>query len=401
MNVIFLTISRITDVNSRGIYTDLMRQFRDEGHNVYIVSPLERQFHLPTSFSIQDGIHLLGVKTLNMQKTNILEKGFGTILLEKQYKKAICKWLGDISFDLILYSTPPITLNGVVKLLKKLNPKAITYLLLKDIFPQNAVDLKMFKVNGLIYKYFRKKEVELYKISDYIGCMSPANVNFVRSHNSFIDPNRIEIAPNSIKLPHLKPVNRELIREKYHLPIDKPIFIYGGNLGKPQGVDFLIACLDMSKGREDCCFLVVGDGTEYGKIKSWYDGVKPKNTFLFAGLPKGDYDCLVQSCDVGLIFLDHRFTIPNFPSRLLSYLEYKMPVLVATDTHCDMGYIAEENGFGYWCESVHPNDFTHCVNQMLENDSKRKIMGENAYRFLLNNYLVEHTYHKIMSHFLI
>ena len=37
----------------------------------------------------------------------------------------------------------------------------------------------------------------------------------------------------------------------------------------------------------------------------------------------------------------HRFTIPNYPSRLLSYLEYKKPVLCATDMATDIGSIAE------------------------------------------------------------
>ena len=60
MNIIFLTVSRIKEIKSRGIYTDLMRKFRDEGHNVYIVTPYERQFALPTSLSEVDGIHLLG-----------------------------------------------------------------------------------------------------------------------------------------------------------------------------------------------------------------------------------------------------------------------------------------------------------------------------------------------------
>ena len=91
MNVIFLTISRIREIKSRGIYADLMRKFRDEGHNVYIVTPFERQFALPTSLSEGDGIHVLGVQTFNIQKTNVVEKGIGTILLEYQYKKAIKK----------------------------------------------------------------------------------------------------------------------------------------------------------------------------------------------------------------------------------------------------------------------------------------------------------------------
>ena len=63
----------------------------------------------------------------------------------------------------------------------------------------------------------------------------------------------------------------------------------------------------------------------------------------------------------------------------------------------DIGRIAEENGYGYWCESVNPTDFTKLVDKMLKAD--RKTMGENGYEFLKNNYLVEHTYNKIMSHF--
>ena len=97
-----------------------------------------------------------------------------------------------------------------------------------------------------------------------------------------------------------------------------------------------------------------------------------------------------------MIFLDHRFTIPNYPSRLLSYLENKMPIICATDVNTDIGRIAEENGYGYWCESVKPEDFTKLVDKMLKSD--RKAMGEKGYEFLKNNYLVEHTYNAIMRH---
>ena len=113
-------------------------------------------------------------------------------------------------------------------------------------------------------------------------------------------------------------------------------------------------------------------------------------------LPKSDYDLLVKSCDVGLIFLDHRFTIPNYPSRLLNYLENKMPVLCATDVNTAIGHIAEENGYEYWCESVNSEDFTALVDKMLAAD--RTLMGEKGFEFLKKNYLVEHTYNAIMRH---
>lgn len=409
MNVIFLTMPRFSDITVRGIYQDLIRKMRDEGHDVCVVTSHQRSLGLPTELIQKDGIRILGVKTLNLQKTNIIEKGIGQVLLECQFKKAIKKHLNGTYFDLILYTTPPITFTNVVKFLKKINPNAISYLLLKDIFPQNAVDIGMMSTTGLrgvLYKYFRKKEKKLYGISDYIGCMSQANVNYVLANNPEVSPNKVELAPNSIELlpessvyvdqkkQHAK---KDDMRLKYCLPPDKPIFIYGGNLGRPQGIPFLIDCLNENAEREDCFFLIIGSGTELPRLKQWYAEKHPKNLKVMDGLPTAEYDELVRTCDVGMIFLDHRFTIPNFPSRLLSYLENKIPVLCATDPNTDIGRIAEDNGFGFWCESNSVEAFTAILDRIIHSD--RLKMGEKGYDFLKYNYTVDNTYHTIIRHF--
>lgn len=409
MNVLFLTLSRVSHIEERTIYADLMRKFRDEGHQVYVVSPSERRLGLKTSLSDENGVHILNVKTLNVQKTNVIEKGIGTLLLEWQYRSAIQKYLKDINFDLIIYSTPPITFTNVVKYMKKRNPEAVSYLLLKDIFPQNAVDLGIFSEKSFFYRYFRKKEKALYQASDYIGCMSPANVDYLRLHNQYYQKWRIEEAPNSIELrsEHLDHIDKNAIRAKYGLPVDKPIFIYGGNLGKPQGIDYLISCLDDNKYREDCFFVIVGSGTEYHRLEAWIEAQRQTQGLengrslsvkVMKGLPKEEYDQLVQACDVGLIFLDHRFTIPNYPSRLLSYLENKMPVICATDVNTDIGRIAEKNGYGYWCQSTNSVYFTVLINRFLSNPERIKTMGERGYEYLKKNYLVGNTYRTIMRH---
>ena len=399
MNIIFLTVSRIKDIESRGIYTDLMRKFRDEGHNVYIVSPRERRYGEDTLLESRSGVHVLGVKTLNIQKVGFVEKGIGTILIESQFQSAINKYLKDIHFDLVLYSTPPITFTKVIASLKKKH-NAKTYLLLKDIFPQNAVDLQMFSKGSLFYKYFRWKEKSLYGASDHIGCMSPANVNFVIEHNPFISRSKIEINPNSIELnSNLQKIDRNNIRKKYNLPENLPIFIYGGNLGKPQGIDFLIEALRVNKLRKDCFFLVVGNGTEYSKIERFFIEDNPKNAMLMQRLDKSEYDILVRSCDVGLVFLDSRFTIPNYPSRLLSYLEYKMPILCATDVNTDIGSIAFDNGYGFNCESGDIAAFNKCLDSFLCPECEIEEMGKKGYEFLLKNYIVDNSYNLIMSHF--
>lgn len=151
-----------------------------------VVFPRERRQGKPSESFEADGAKFLGVRTLNLTKTNVVEKGVDQVRVESQFKQAIRKFWDDVHFDLILYSTPPITLMGTVKYLKENNPQAKSYLLLKDIFPQNAVDPGMISTagpKGILYRFFRNKEKALYKVSDFIGCMSPANVAFVLKHN--------------------------------------------------------------------------------------------------------------------------------------------------------------------------------------------------------------------------
>ena len=179
MNVIFLTLFDIRSYDEHNIYCDLLREFDKNGHNVYCISPVERRYKVKTH--CEENGKLLKLKIGNTQKTNIIEKGISTLLIQGQFVKAIKKYFKDVKFDLVLYSTPPITLGKAVKFIKK-RDNAKSYLMLKDIFPQNAVDLGMMKKTGLksvLYKYFRKKEEKLYKMSDKIGCMSPANVEFL------------------------------------------------------------------------------------------------------------------------------------------------------------------------------------------------------------------------------
>ena len=182
----------------------------------------------------------------------------------------------------------------------------------------------MMKKGGILHRMFRKKESQLYEISDRIGCMSPANCKYVLKHNPTVDPSKVEVCPNS-----MMPIERLVLSEdervtlltKLGIPTDKTIFIYGGNLGKPQGLDFLLKVIEANEERKDSYIVIVGSGTEYPKIARWFENYNPVNSKLISALPKQEYDNLVRACHVGLIFLDPRFTIPNFPSRLLSYLE--------------------------------------------------------------------------------
>lgn len=394
MNILFLSLGRYWSISESEGYTDLLREFIRHGDSVYIVSPTERREGKETQLIKEDNSEILKVKTGNIQKTNFIEKGISTVMIESQFLNAIKKYLSDVKFDLVLYPTPPITFVKVVEYVKK-RDGAKTYLLLKDIFPQNAVDIGIMStkgIKGFLYKYFRRKEKKLYQISDTIGCMSPANVQYVLDHNPEVEKSKVEVCPNVIEIvdKSIDEKIREKIRSKYGIPIDKKVFVYGGNLGRPQGIDFLIECIKAQKDNIDAFFFIVGDGTDYEKLEEFYRSSNQDNFKLMKRLPKEDYDTVVAASDVGLIFLDHRFTIPNFPSRLLGYLQAKLPVLAATDSNTDIGKIITDGGFGWWCKSDSVEEFNKIVEIALNVDTNE--LGENAYRYLKDNYTVEQGY---------
>jgi glycosyltransferase involved in cell wall biosynthesis len=386
-NIIFLSLVKIDNLNDRGIYHDLLRQFINEGHKVTVVCPIERKYNLESNL-IEDGnLKILQVKTLNIQKCSLFEKGLSTLSINFLIKRGIKKYLRSIKFDIILYATPPITFYSIVKWLKNVS-SAKTYLLLKDIFPQNAVDMGMFRENSILHNYFKSIEKKLYHVSDRIGCMSPANKSYLLSRfPNLID--KLEINPNSIEInpENSHGVDIKQIRRTYNLPVNSTIFIYGGNLGKPQGTEFLLPIIDeMSLTNESTFFLIVGDGTDYEKLNNWFLNKKPKNAKLIKSLPREEYDKLVAASDVGLIVLRKEFTIPNFPSRLLTYLENKIPVLCFTDTVTDIGKITEENNFGFWSLYGDINAANSTIKFISENITKRKEMGILGYEFLKKYY---------------
>lgn len=400
MNILFLSLIDFETIEEKGIYTDLLREFAHNNHNLYIVSPVERRKGKDTYITQKDNVSILKPLIGNTQKTNIFEKGISTITLEGKVLRAIKKYYSDIKFDLILYATPPITFEKIIKYIKR-RDNAKTYLMLKDIFPQNSVDIEMLTktgLKGIVYKFFRNKEKKLYDISDYIGCMSQANIDYVLKKNTSINKDKVGMCPNCIEVldTYISDDEKISLRKKYGLPVDKKVFVYGGNLGKPQGIQFMIECIKEQADNKDIFFFIVGSGTEFDEINKYITESEQNNVFLLKQLPREDYDKLIHCCDIGLIFLDYRFTIPNFPSRLLAYMQAKLPVLAVTDVSTDIGKVIVQGEFGWWCPSNNIEEWNRVI-KVITNYDDIDIMKENSFNYLINEFNVNKLYEKIVA----
>jgi len=389
MKVLFLMIAYPDVAKNTNMYTDLTTEFQKNGHEVYVAAPDNNS----TGIFTEGNIRVLRIKTFPLFNISVIRKGIANVLLPFQYKRAIIKYFNNIRFDLVVTPTPPITFIGTVVFFKNKYGSRI-YLILRDIFPQNAKDLGLIKSN-FVFSFFRNKEKKMYQIADSIGCMSQKNIDYVHSHNPNVDPKKLHLLPNWTRVIE-KSSTRQDIKSMYNLN-NKFVAIFAGNFGIPQKIEFLIEVAEIIEEKKDILFLLIGEGTEKNKIKKMVFDKDLKNIRILDQLPRKEYLELLNECDIGLVNLSEKFTIPNIPSRTLSYWSAKLPVLAAIDKNTDYGETLNRCKGGLW--SVTGNKEAYIANLLMfyNNPELRKLMGENGYKHLIHELNPERAYKTILS----
>ena len=84
-------------------------------------------------------------------------------------------------------------------------------------------------------------------------------------------------------------------------------------------------------------------------------------------------------------------------SRLLSYMNAKLPVLACTDRSSDIGKIIVENNFGWWCPSNDVQTFKLKIKDIRKTETYFE-KCKNAYGTLLRLYSAKDSYEIITNH---
>ena len=397
MNVLFLMISFPDIRENSNLYSDLAEEFRKNGHNIYVATLLEKKYKHNTHLERVKELNILRVRAGDWFNTNsVIKKGLTTITIANYFKRAVQKYFGNIKFDLVIYPTPPITFAPVAKYIKK-RDNCKSYLILRDIFPQNVRDLGLLN-NRLLFNYFRKKEKQLYNISDYIGCMSDGNIKYVLGHNN-IEESKLEILYNWGKIDYNTEIVTTDYKKKYGLE-DKFVAVFGGNIGLPQELEFLLELAKEYKGRDGIVFLIIGKGAQKQKIVDLIKSENILNVMIKDFLPRDEYDNLMKQCDIGLINLSSKFTIPNIPSKTIAYFKAGIPILASTDKNTDYkDLLLKKAKAGLWSETGDLKTYKNNFEMLLNNRKLREELGKNGRKFLEENLSVKRAYQIIMNHF--
>lgn len=398
MNVLFLSLLDYDCLEQSNIYTDVLMEFVKNGHFVYAISPIEYRNRRKLIINNHIGYQIIKPCVGNITNTPVFEKGTALFKFSKQIIHCIEKEIGDKQIDLFIVATPPVTNDIVIKYVKK-KYQAKIYLLLKDIWPGNIFKVRLpggIITQMIVHIFFRKHEKCLYRISDYIGCMSLANVEYVLKNNLDLPPEKVHINPNSIKPKknNISLEEKQQIRKKYHIPENKLCFVYGGTLGPGQDIKNVVKCLKKCK-KLDCHFLIVGRGMEATLITEYIETEQPENVTYSPWIPKDEYKRVLAACDVGLVFLRYNSNTPSFPSRILSYMELGLPIISCTSKVSDLNRVIEEGKFGWGSFSNDPNSFYYAVCRCMGSDLNA--YKKRSRKYLEENYTAEKSYNIIIN----
>jgi len=363
------------------------------GHDVTVLTP-DDALSESLQVRVEQGIRVARVKSARIKGTGRLLRAIREATLSGVLWRRARRFLLANPADLILFYSPTIFFGELVRLLKRYWG-CPAYLILRDIFPQWAVDAGLLR-KGLIWRYFRMKELAQYDAADLIGVQSPANLAYFASEF----PTRqfpLEVLYNWAILDSktLPPSN---LRERLKLH-DRVIFLYGGNIGVAQDIDNIVRLAARLACDPKAHFLLIGDGSEVPRLEAIIRKQGLTNIQILPGVCQQEYLSMLFESDVGLISLDRRLKTHNLPGKLLSYMYCSKPVLASINDGNDLHGMLTQNGAGFCLLNGDNEALCTAALRLVNEADLRKRMGLRSRELLENVFSVDVAAAQVVRHF--
>lgn len=396
MNILFI-VARYPVGEDTTLEKDLVKIFSNNGHNCFVAVPLEKKFNEKTVMFLDDKIRVLRIRTGNLfNNVKLVQKAITLLKLPWLFKKAVISYYGKEKIDLIITYTPFMADPWLINKLKNYYGCQVL-LMLWDIFPQNAIDLGLMK-NKFLISYYSKKQLESYKLGDVIAPNTEAGCAYIKGLSQIIgNKETILVRNGEFTTESSNKIDKVTVRKKHGLASSDFVFVFGGNIGKPQKLENILFLAEKLVAFSNIKFIFIGQGTEKSMLES--RAMSLSNVAFRPPLPRVDYEELLSACDMGLVSLDERYTVPNFPSKLTGYMKLSLPIFAFLDqcSYNDLGQYIRTNGIGY---TVLANQIEKCLGDVIELTKSPDLLvraGEKARKCYENDFIIENSYEAIVN----
>lgn len=322
---------------------DLSQELCKQGHLPTVIIPCS-SLNAPWLLEDLNGVQVLRVKAPPTKDIGYIRRTINEFLLPFFMLYNLRKSpLASVKWDGVIWYSPTIFLGPIANALKKAS-HCRSYLIVRDIFPEWAVDMGLMG-RGLPYRFFKAIERYQYSVADVIGVQTPGNLAYIDACK--LKPGqRVEVLQNWLAdapqaASSISVVNTPIAGRK--------VFVYAGNMGVAQGMMILIDLAERLHHRDDIGFLFVGRGSDAGLLKEQVIVRSLSNVVFFDEIEPTEIPGLYAQCHIGIVALDARHKTHNIPGKFLSYMQSGLPVLACVNHGNDLVELIHCERVGHAC----------------------------------------------------
>ena len=366
------------------MFHELAQEFIQRGHSVTVITP-DVNLRQVLQEDLFEGVTVWRFKTGPIKDVSHVQRAINESLLSVRAWRAVRHKIKANSFDGVVYYSPSVFWGYLVRKIKQ-RCSCSSYLILRDYFPQWAIDASIIKQGSLTEKYFRHFEKSLYDEADNIGLMSENNLRLFLQHN----PDRkAEVLRNWARIEPARAGDNEYDSIVHSSGLqNKTVFFYGGNIGHAQDMANLMRLVKGMQAFPQAHFLFVGQGDEVTLINKLAQEWALTNFTWLPSVDQKTFRCLLTEVDVGLFSLAANHTSHNFPGKLLGYMVQSIPILGSVNKGNDLADIVNTHGAGTIFINGEDERLLQAAINLTQNAALREEMGAAAYQLLLEQFSV-------------
>lgn len=347
---------------------DLSREFVKQGHQVTVMvaSPgLQENWQL----EVTHGVQVLRLRTPRTKDVGYLRRTIGEFAMPFAMRRNLAKSpLAKETWEGVVWYSPTIFLGPIARALKA-RSGCLSYLIIRDIFPEWAVDMGLMG-RGLPYRFFKAIANYQYRSADVIGVQTPGNLAYFTS-DSIASRTRLEVLHNWLADSKESGCS---IRVAESSLSGRKIFVYAGNMGIAQGMGNLLDLAQRLHSRTDVGFIFVGRGSDSGRLRDEAAARNLDNILFFDEIDPDEIPGLYGQCHVGLVALDPRHRTHNIPGKFLSYMQASLPVLANINPGNDLVDLIQKSGVGRVCTDRSLDSLVRLAEELIDQAALDKNM---------------------------
>lgn len=365
---------------------ELALEFILLGHKVTVITPNVKVKAAKLDVSELDGVNIWRFANGPVKDVGKIKRAINESLMSYNAWRAISSSINEDKFDGVIYYSPSIFFGSLVnKIKKKCHCKS--YLILRDLFPQWAIDAQIITEKSLITRYFRFFESLSYNAADNIGLMSKKNHQLFNALHPQLNNTQVLYNWASTTPVDASP-ECDSIRTRLNLN-DKVIFFYGGNIGHAQDMKNL---MNLAKGLKEfpkAHFLFIGQGDEVELIENISKDWSLENVTILPSISQSEFKRVLAEVDVGLFSLAKNHTAHNFPGKILGYMVESLPILGSVNPDNDLQEIINKADAGTVFINGQDEKLLLEAKALLDDSNLRTEQGNAAYKLLEDIFSVE------------